>query len=74
MGNKPLLTDDQLKILQNKLTEFKKSNSEGNSSDFYQGLKCFYPEFKDFTDKQLDNQIIAQRRLTNDSKWPKFSE
>lgn len=71
MGKKSLLTPEQLYILENKLTEFI-NNGNSDKEDFFTGLKSFYPEFKEFTNKQLDNQIIAQRRLTNSTKWPHF--
>jgi len=73
MSKKQLLDTDKLKILENKLTEYKDSNPTGSSNNFYIGLKAFYPQFNEYEDKQLDNQIIAQRRLSNEKRWPKFS-
>lgn len=73
MSRTPLLTQKQLHLLRDSLIAFKQQKPNGQREDFFIQLRNTYPEFNAFSDKQLDNQIIAQRRLSDPNLWPTFS-
>ena len=78
MSVKSLLTPEQHQFLYDEYHEFlakvKVDSKKYHLRDFFEVLRQKDDEFKEFTDKELSNKIIASRRLDGSEHWPNLSD
>ncbi len=78
MSLKKLLNADQNNTLFIEYHKYiavcKKNDARPNLRDFFSHLKSIHPEFYDFKNKQLSNQIIASRNKYGSMLWPNLDD
>ena len=71
-----LLNNEQINILKEEYNNFSekysKEKEKFNLSYFFNEFKTKYPQFKEFTERQLTNKIIDQRKIFGEKEWPRL--
>jgi hypothetical protein len=78
MSQKKLLNEEQWQTLHtayhNYISLSKKKNSPPTVNQFFKLLRHTHSQFKEFSDKQLSNQIIASRNKHGNYMWPNLDD
>lgn len=78
MSSIKLLTTENLSKLSgcyhSYLSSCKATSSKATNEEFLAYLRSRHDEFQLFTDRQIKNQIIAQRRIEGPTNWPNIND
>lgn len=78
MSLKSLLTPEQQFIFHSEWHQFlsnaKSSSGKYHLNDFFSLLRRNYKDFREYSDKELSNKIIASRRLEGTEEWPNLND